>query len=135
MHLVELCEGQPVNGWHDRAPRNYDFFPEYGRLYDYVCQQDPRVVAREFRDILIRVERLEREIVVYNEKIEAWKRDILAQCILDAAPETGYDDITFYRCPKGGRCTLPFVDKIIEQAKTKPKKIPPMPPYPKVKVE
>ena len=135
MYLVELCEGQPAKGWHDRAPRDYDFFPKYNYLYDYICQQDPRIVTREFRNILIRVERLEREIIAYEEKMEVWKRDVMAQDILGGTLEMEFLGIPFYQCPKGGRCELPFIDKIIERTKTKPKKIPPMPPYPKVKVE
>jgi hypothetical protein len=117
------------SGWHCPTPREDNF----NKFENYVIVEDPTRVSFIITQLIRTCNHYEREISVYDTSLNRWAKQI----IVGKAPEgawAGYPEM--FACPKGGRCSLDFIDKILE--KTKPFELKnisiPEQKYPKVKV-
>lgn len=118
--ILDVANRTPSWGnksWHCREVRKTSIDHIKDNDINQLIISSPMSVRRIFFELVGRVDRLERELAAYDTHLNRWAEEI----IIGKYPETQILGINFYDCPKGGRCTMPFVQKLVES--TKPKEL------------
>ena len=115
-NVINLSPTWGKNEWHCSNVRldHYEIDPD-GVFEEYIIMY-PLETRFMIYQLITRIKRLERELETYDSHLNRWAKDI----IIGKAPTTQIYGINFYDCPTTGkRCTMPFVEKIIEFSKPK----------------
>lgn len=132
-HIDWVMGHEPSKGWHvgERWGRSLQNLLSIHDIKEYVTISSQEQISGVIYKLLERIDRYEREVEKYDENLNRWAKQIMV-----GAPEVawaGYEEL--YSCPKGGRCSLPFVDKLLEKSEFNISKASkPQEKYPKVKV-
>lgn len=133
-YLNVIDEKEPDHGWHVGrvlVGRAANRFPDHYDIKNYVMSQSPSRIAHDYLKMFCIIDRYERELDKYDSNLNNWAKQIIC-----GSPSASLPWATMFDCPKGGRCQLPWVDKLIKEHE--PMKVSgpakPTEAYPKIKV-